>query len=281
MFNCRHSMAGRGGLAVALILLLGVLAGDAAAAFDPAQTFEKKCSSCHTIGAGALKGPDLKGVSQRRKMDWIIKFVQNSAALIAAGDADAVKLFNEFKQIDMPEQKLSDDEVKQLMEFIEGGGGGGGSGKKLKSVSSVTSADIEAGQNLYLGLKGLANGGPACISCHSVGSSGPLGGGTLAMDLTTYYSQQPSEAAVDAILMKLQRAVMGPVFEGKQLTEEEAYQIKAFLFDADKVGRVASDPQKKFLFLGLGGTAVVLGMMDFTWRRRRKSSVRREHGGIR
>lgn len=265
---------------IAVTLATLALGQESSWAFDPAQAFEKKCSSCHSIGGGDLKGPDLKGVSKKRSMDWIIKFVQNSAALIASGDAEAVKLYNQYKQVDMPEQKLSDDEIKQLIAFIDGGGGGG-SGKKLKSATQAGPADIEEGKKLYLGLKPLAKGGPACIACHSVGAHGALGGGTLAMNLTQYYSAQPNEAALDNMLQKLQRSVMGPVFENKQLSEEEAFQLKAFLYDADKAGMPVSDPQKKFLFLGMGGTLVVLGIMDFVWRRRRKSSVRRAQGGIR
>lgn len=262
------------------IFFMGIVAMPVQAAFNPTVTFEKKCSSCHSIGGGVLKGPDLKGVSQRRKLEWIVKFVQNSAAMIAAGDVDAVKIFNDFKQTDMPEQKLSDDDVKALIQFIEGDASSG-SAKKLKSVTGLTQTDVEAGRAFYLGLTPLKNKGPACISCHSVADQGALGGGTLAMNLTHYYSDQPSEAAVDNILLKLQRAVMGPVFADKQLTDDEAFAIKAFLFDADKNTATIRNPQKKFLFLGLGGTAVLLGVIDFTWRRRRKSSVRRAHGGIR
>jgi predicted TIM-barrel fold metal-dependent hydrolase len=56
------------------------------------ELFVEWCEACHTIGGGDLVGPDLAGVTERRSMEWLIKAVQNSEALIAAGDADAVAL---------------------------------------------------------------------------------------------------------------------------------------------------------------------------------------------
>ncbi|MBI2073784.1 MAG: cytochrome c [Gemmatimonadetes bacterium] len=72
------------------------------------KNFQTLCSVCHTIGGGRLVGPDLQGVSERRSEAWIIRFVQHSQELVAAGDPDAVALFQEFNRIPMPDQPLSD-----------------------------------------------------------------------------------------------------------------------------------------------------------------------------
>lgn len=256
----------------------------ALAAFDPAQTFEKKCSSCHTIGGGVLKGPDLKGVGARRDPEWLVKFITSSADMIASGDADAVKLYNQFEQKDMPDQRLSPSEIKQIVQYIESGGSDAAT-LTIKSALQAKPEDIQAGMDLFLGKKPLVNGGPSCVSCHSVGSYGPLGGGTMAKDLTGVYSQYKDQGLTVA-LNKLAFPVMTGVFADKPLTEDESYQIKAFFFDSDKAFPAKKDAaaksiEKRFLFLGLGGTALMLGVIDFTWRRRRKSSVRRDEGGIR
>lgn len=88
---------------------------------DDAKNFTE-CKACHTIGGGKLVGPDLKGVTEKRDEAWLIKFIQNSQALIAAGDETAVKVFNENNKIPMPAHKLSDDQVKGILKYIAAGG---------------------------------------------------------------------------------------------------------------------------------------------------------------
>lgn len=77
------------------------------------------CAACHTIGGGKLIGPDLKGVNDRRDEAWLIKFIQNSQALVQAGDELAVKLFAEYNNIPMPPNNLTDDQVRTLLKYIE------------------------------------------------------------------------------------------------------------------------------------------------------------------
>lgn len=76
------------------------------------------CAVCHTVGGGKLIGPDLKGITERRNEDWLIKFIQNSQEQIQAGDEIAVQLFAEFNFIPMPPNNLSDDEVRILLDYI-------------------------------------------------------------------------------------------------------------------------------------------------------------------
>lgn len=77
------------------------------------------CAACHTVGSGKLIGPDLKGVTERRDEAWLIKFIQNSQTMVQAGDEVAVKLFQEFNNIPMPPNNLSDDQVRSLLSYIE------------------------------------------------------------------------------------------------------------------------------------------------------------------
>src|SRR3989337_709452 len=46
-----------------------------------------------------------------------------------------------------------------------------------------------AGRALFTGARRLENGGPACMSCHSVAGLGALGGGALGPDLTLAYNK--------------------------------------------------------------------------------------------
>ncbi len=89
---------------------------------DGAQMFRTNCGACHTVGKGKLVGPDLKGVQDRHSEEWILKWVHSSQTLVKAGDKDAVKLFNDNNQIPMPDQALSDNDIKTILAFVKTGG---------------------------------------------------------------------------------------------------------------------------------------------------------------
>jgi cytochrome c551/c552 len=80
------------------------------------------CKACHTIGGGKLVGPDLQGVTERYDEAWLIKFIQNSQELINSGDSIAVKVFEENNKIPMPPNNLTDDQVRDILLYIENGG---------------------------------------------------------------------------------------------------------------------------------------------------------------
>ncbi len=80
--------------------------------------FRENCASCHEIGR-VLTGPDLKGISERRTKDWLIRFIRNSAEMIEANDPQAVRIFREFKEVNMPATSLSDSEIVLIINYIE------------------------------------------------------------------------------------------------------------------------------------------------------------------
>ncbi len=84
------------------------------------KIFEDNCTSCHSMGGGKIVGPDLQGVTERRKEDWIKKFVVNSQAMIAAGDAEAKAVFDENGQIPMPEHgHLKEADLNALVDYFK------------------------------------------------------------------------------------------------------------------------------------------------------------------
>ena len=108
-------------------LMIFGLCSQSVFSFEPAEKFKSTCLSCHTIGGGDKIGPDLKGVSKRRSMDWIVKFVQYPEGMIKGDpeepgyekkDKVAEELFNKYKTI-MTEQDLSEDQIKQMITWIE------------------------------------------------------------------------------------------------------------------------------------------------------------------
>ncbi len=80
------------------------------------------CKVCHNIDGPKLIGPTLKGVTERREEAWLIKFIQNSQALIDAGDPVAVKVWEENNKIPMPPNALNEEQIKDLLLYIEAGG---------------------------------------------------------------------------------------------------------------------------------------------------------------
>lgn len=83
------------------------------------KLFKANCAACHSVGDNKLVGPGLKGINDKRKEEWLIKWIKNSAELIASGDADAKAIFEEFNKVPMPAQAVSDDEIKAILAYIQ------------------------------------------------------------------------------------------------------------------------------------------------------------------
>ena len=85
------------------------------------KLFKLNCAQCHSVGANKVVGPGLQGVQDRVPKpaeEWLIKWIKNSSALIKAGDAYAVKIYEEYNKSVMPAQALTDDEIKSVLAYI-------------------------------------------------------------------------------------------------------------------------------------------------------------------
>ena len=79
--------------------------------------FESKCLACHSVGQGRKLGPDLAGVTKRRGDSWLAKWLKSPETMLQS-DADAKAMFKEFNNIPMPNQSLSDAEIKQYIKYF-------------------------------------------------------------------------------------------------------------------------------------------------------------------
>ncbi len=77
---------------------------------------EVKCAPCHKLTAEKLVGPGWKGVTARRKPEWIMNFVTNTDEMIDKDPTAQVLL--EICMVRMPNQHLSDDEARHVLEFM-------------------------------------------------------------------------------------------------------------------------------------------------------------------
>jgi len=257
--------------AVYLLLTIGFFSAFVHA--DIEATFTAKCSACHSIGQGNLVGPDLKDLDKRRDIEWIVKFVQNSGNLIQSGDPQAVEIFNKFNKITMPAQDLSVSEIKQLVDYIKNNGQSSSETSSVSDNRNTFSGDKQIGKNLFLGRTKFKNGGPACLSCHSAGDTGVLGGGTLGPDLTKAFSRF-TKIGLTSMLSNIAFPTMIPVYKDKALTENEIVHLAAFFEDVDNNTNGPLTNNKKFIFFGLAGFIVALLGMNLFWSSRRKGTKR-------
>jgi hypothetical protein len=89
---------------------------DAAMAESGDQIQGVKCSSCHKLTDERLVGPGWQGVTQRRKPEWIMNFITNPDPMI---DKDPeVQSQLELCLVRMPNQSLTDDDARHILEFM-------------------------------------------------------------------------------------------------------------------------------------------------------------------
>ena len=80
------------------------------------DVYDLKCSSCHRLTDEKLVGPGWKDVTVRRKPEWIMNFSVNTDEMIT-NDPQAQAMLEECL-VRMPNQNLSDDEARQVLEFM-------------------------------------------------------------------------------------------------------------------------------------------------------------------
>lgn len=89
-------------------------------ALDPGEDlFRRRCQVCHTVGAGDTLGPDLAGVTRARPRAWLVRWLKAPDEMLAARDATALALYAKYKELPMPNLRLSDHDVDVLMGYLE------------------------------------------------------------------------------------------------------------------------------------------------------------------
>ncbi|WP_299458909.1 c-type cytochrome [uncultured Microscilla sp.] len=144
--------------AFALLLIPGALwaqdstktggGGDVAAG---KTLFDNNCQQCHSPGADVIVGPGLKGIMDRRSMEWLIPWVKNSAKVIASGDPYAVKLYNKYNKTAMQSFSLSDEEIKNIFAYVQAYKPGPTGGSEQVDPKGQT-ANTGSGQSNYFNL---------------------------------------------------------------------------------------------------------------------------------
>jgi len=80
------------------------------------QVYQVKCGSCHKLTDERLVGPGWAGVTERRKPEWIMNFITNTDAMIDKDPEVQAQL--ELCLVRMPNQNLTDDDARNLFEYM-------------------------------------------------------------------------------------------------------------------------------------------------------------------
>jgi len=80
------------------------------------KVYDVKCAACHKITDEKLVGPGWAGVTKRHGPEWIMNFITNPDAMIDKDPAMQAQL--EICLVRMPNQNLSDDEARNVLEFM-------------------------------------------------------------------------------------------------------------------------------------------------------------------
>jgi cytochrome c2 len=89
---------------------------DAAKADGGKKVYDVKCGACHKLTEEKLVGPGWSGVTSRHAPEWIMNFITNTDEMINKDPKAQAQL--EICLVRMPNQNLSDDDARNLLEFM-------------------------------------------------------------------------------------------------------------------------------------------------------------------
>ena len=85
--------------------------------------FEAKCTACHRTTDQKIVGPGLKGVTQKQSPAWILNMITNPAEMTQKDPTAKDLLATHLTQ--MTFQDVSDDQAKQILEYLRQNDAGG------------------------------------------------------------------------------------------------------------------------------------------------------------
>ena len=280
------------GHAVAVLLAVGLLSTPPAGAETGKETFAKMCVSCHAPDGGGVPalGPNLTD-------DCFLHGASEAEirAVVANGSSTNPMMIGFEPQIGVESVQAVAQYVHGLIGTnVEGGRecqeAGSDAGAKAGAVPSPKAAapeaaaakaaapalegDIDRGSKLFQGLIRFENGGPSCISCHTVRNDAIISGGSLGKDITEKVTVA-SGAMVGGFVQS--KPVMQKAFADSPLTEQEQADLAAFLADTYEQGQsMPGDTGIKLALSGVAGTVLLLGLYTMLWGRRKRFSVNRD-----
>lgn len=80
------------------------------------QIAEVKCLACHSFGSNRVVGPGWENILKQRSPEWIMNMILHTDAMLE-NDPEAQAMLEECL-VRMPNQNLSDNEARDVLEFM-------------------------------------------------------------------------------------------------------------------------------------------------------------------
>ena len=104
------------GLGVGPVKSVDVASFDAALAEKGKTIFEGKCSACHQLSDQKIVGPGLKGVTERRKPEWIMNMIVKPVEMTQKDPQAKALLAEHLTQ--MTNQDIQEPDARALLEYL-------------------------------------------------------------------------------------------------------------------------------------------------------------------
>lgn len=79
------------------------------------KLYKEKCTACHKLNKRYI-GPALKGVTKRRRPEWVMNMILNPMEMVEK-NAAAKKLLQEYSA-PMADQSLTNEEARSILEYF-------------------------------------------------------------------------------------------------------------------------------------------------------------------
>ncbi|WP_045224150.1 SCO family protein [Methyloterricola oryzae] len=85
------------------------------------KLFYPRCSNCHSVSTAEADdiGPGLAGITKKRDRNWLKRWLKEPDKLIAKKDKTALAIYKAYKQIPMPNFRLTDQQAEDLVQYLE------------------------------------------------------------------------------------------------------------------------------------------------------------------
>ena len=192
--------------------------------------------------------------------------------MLAQKDPTAIQLLQQNNNVPMPNLALAPADVAALLAYFTAVDKGQVAATAQPAAPALPAGDPALGQTLFTGPTRLQNGGPPCLTCHTIAGIGPLGGGTLGPDLTPAFNKY-GESGLATFLSTVPLPTMNAVWTAHPFTPQEAANLAAFLKQASG-GEPPVDPTGLLAGAAAVGAAALVILAQLYWRRR-LTAVRR------